>query len=236
MSTLHLWAATTDNIFTHSHAVLLSLANHLTLVHLCATQDTHTSLHNIGWLLYDNWLDQLCSLEAAPSCREAAMVLRRSSRSLCTSLVTDGAGFLHLPATAGQTDRLSPFIWKIHRAYTVEAKEEEDLLYCLSEIPGPRHNHDNCSSAIRGLSTQRQLQPEENSRRNSEAENYQEAGEFAACAGKGDPVPQTTARQAHSEAGHTWASHLALGCSYYSLQPFSTTLDRKITKCNALVT
>lgn len=48
------------------------------------------------------------------------MVLRRGSRSLCTSLGADGAGFPHLPVTAEQTDRLSPFVWKIHRAYTIE--------------------------------------------------------------------------------------------------------------------
>lgn len=54
------------------------------------------------------------------------MVLRRGSRSLCTSLVADGAGFPHLPITAEQTDRLSPFVWKIHRAYTIEEEEEEE--------------------------------------------------------------------------------------------------------------
>lgn len=59
------------------------------------------------------------------------MVLRRGSRCLCTSFVADGAGFLHLSVTAGQIDRLSPFIWKIHRAYTIEEKEdEEDPGFC----------------------------------------------------------------------------------------------------------
>lgn len=54
------------------------------------------------------------------------MVLRRGSRSLCTSLGADGAGFPHLPVTAEQTDRLSPFVWKIHRAYTIEEEDEEE--------------------------------------------------------------------------------------------------------------
>lgn len=71
-------------------------------------------------------------MEAAPTTTallqvaEVAVVLRRDSRCLCTSLVADGAGFLHLPVTAGQTDRLSSFIWKTYRAYAAEEKEEEE--------------------------------------------------------------------------------------------------------------
>lgn len=155
--------------------------------------------------------------------------------------------FTYLSQLGRLTDFLlsSPFIMKTmfssgkRTGPTLQRRKKRKrlLLYCLLEILGPEHNHDNCSSAIRGLSTQRQLQPEErNGRQKSEVENYQEVGDFAACVVKIDPVPQTTAREAHSAAGHTWTSHLALDCSYYSLQPFSMTLDRKITKCNALVT
>lgn len=139
-----------NNTFTRSHAVLLSSATHLTLVSyaMLYTRYSHLlrerlmfalrQLVGLALLLGSCPLNH-CSLA---SCRKADMVLRRGSRSLCTSLVADGAGLPHIPVTAGQTDRLPPFIWKIHRAYTIEEKEEEEDPGSCSTVFAKSQDHD----------------------------------------------------------------------------------------------
>lgn len=137
-----------NNTFICSLTVLLSSANHLTFVSYTVLDTRHSHLLRqclmvslwqlVGLaLLLGSCPHNHCSLA---SCREVAMVLRRGSICLCTSLGADEAGFLHLPVTAGQTDRLSPFIWKIHWVYTVTKKRRRMIqAFALLSFWNPRN-------------------------------------------------------------------------------------------------
>lgn len=182
-----------NNTFTHSHAVLLSSANHLTSVSyaVCYTRYSHllrqclmVALWQLVGLavLLGSCPHNHCSLA---SCRGGHGV--EEGQQMLVHLFCGRWSWIPSPICHSWAD-WQTFSLHLENTQGLHHRGERRwggsrlLLCCLSEIPGPQHNHDNCSSAIRGLSTQRQLQPEErNGRQKTEVENCQEVGDFAAC-------------------------------------------------------
>lgn len=187
------------------------------------------------------WLDYLDCLAAAPTTTALLQVTERGGswveegQKIRMYLSGDGWSWIPSSTCHSQADwQLTALLPSAGKSMGPTPWERGGgwsrlLLRCLHKIPGPRHNHDNYRFAIRGMSTKRWLRP---AMRNGQTKIRRRKltwwGDFAVC-----DVCQggRLSGRAHLDQPVGYG-----GCFCYSLQPFSMTLDRKITQCKALVT